>query len=248
MDYIITEHQFNLINEVVIGKGLFDLNVVGNFYDDLSSKSDANLIKITRKYFKDVIGEDISNLSDEIIDVYLRELQFWKKTFNRKITKNMRNSDVISNLAYYLAKESFRMESANGLDYVKVRFFTNGYTYYFFDTDLKELIGGITIEPLNSGDYVNVTMRPYKVSTIVIDKMMKAKGYGTLMYSIVINEMGCLFSDVLLYPEALNMWVNVLPKYYNVGFIDDFGRKKELKGKDRYPKPNDVRHYFACKR
>jgi hypothetical protein len=101
---------------------------------------------------------------------------------------------------------------------------------------------------IKKGDYVNVTMRPYKVSTIVIDKMMKSKGYGTLMYSIVINEMGCLFSDVLLYPEALNMWVNVLPKYYNVGFIDDFGRKKELKGKNRYPKPNEVRHYFACKR
>jgi hypothetical protein len=68
------------------------------------------------------------------------------------------------------------------------------------------------------------------------------------MYSIVINEMGCLFSDVMVYPEALNMWVNVLPKYYNVGFIDDFVRERKLKGEYRYPKPNTVKNYFACKK
>jgi len=248
MDYIITEHQFNLINEVVVGKGLFDLNVVGDFYDDLSSKSHANLIKITRNYFKKYIGEDLSNLSDETIDRYLTELQYRVRDFSRKITKSMRNVDVISNLAYYLAKESFQMQSGNGLDYVRVRYHNIGYTYYFFDKDLKELIGRITIEELSGREYVNITKDPYKVSTIAIDKMMKAKGYGTLMYSTVINELGCLFSDVMLYPEALNMWVNVLPKYYNAGFIDDFVRERKLKGEYRYPDPKTVKNYFACKK
>ena len=246
MNYIINEHQEKLVNEIVVANGVFELNVVGDFYDELSEQSNANLVQITRKYFKKVVGEDLSKLSDKHIEDYLRELQYRNRTFGRKITKNMRNIDVISNLAYYLAKKSFEMKSGNNIEFIKIDYHSYGFTYFFFDNDLKELIGRITIEKMDKDNYREITKNPYKVSTSVIDKMMKSKGYGTSMYSTVIDDMGCLFSDNMLYKESLNIWVNVLPRYYNVGFINEYWEVKELTGNDRFPDPSKIKHYFAC--
>jgi hypothetical protein len=50
----------------------------------------------------------------------------------------------------------------------------------------------------------------------------------------------------MLYKESLNIWVNVLPRYYNVGFIDEYGEVKELTGDDRFPDPSKIKHYFVC--
>jgi hypothetical protein len=52
-------------------------------------------------------------------------------------------------------------------------------------------------------------------------------------------------SDTGLYPESLNIWVNVLPKYVKyVGFVDINGDLKKMKGPiEKYS--DTIERFFA---
>jgi hypothetical protein len=185
----------------------------------------------------------MSKYSDEDIETYLSDLSY-PNIVSKMPSKVFKNNDVISNLAYYISKDFLKIEKSNfGLKYVKIK--QNSYIkYYFFDSELNELVGILEINEFNSP---YAPKNSYNVVVSAVDKYIKGTGYGKNMYLTVINDVGILFSDDMLYKESLNIWVNVLPKYIdNVGYVDSNGNSHKITNKTKIPF-DDIKRFYAIK-
>lgn len=244
MKYIITEEQFEFLNEMLTPSGTYDINVIQHFFSFVKYKLPTKkVIKITRKYFETTVGQDMSKYSDEAIESYLSDLSYPRLTSGMP-SKVFKNNDVISNLAYDISKNFFKIEKSNfELKYIKVK--QNSFLkYFFFDSDLNELVGVLETEKF----YSNYSPKnSYKVVVSAVDKYVKGSGYGKNMYLTVINDIDVLFSDDMLYKESLNIWVNVLPKYLNnVGYIDSKGVPHKITNETKIPF-DDISRFYAIK-
>ena len=242
-----------LLNEIMTFRGGMEGSAVGEFFDDISTYSKPKkLIKLTRKYFDSVVGYSIDELNKEKVDEYLSELSTSYPDL-RRLPKILRNKDVISNLAFYLASNLLKMKDGIEVKYVKYSSAYSDATYYFFDSELEELFGYIKVdeEEIKGLRKYCKTNTINKVRSTMSDKELRGTGIGKNMYLTLIDKFGCLASDSTLYENALNIWVNVLPKYSNVYYYDNNEYEGgEIKPLDvtQLPERIDVDFFFATKK
>ena len=246
MKYIITEEQYNRVNEINVVKGSMP---VGATYKDIldlvkDDFGDKEYYKTVKQYVKKVLGypkefkkrdaKDYGEaaLTDDI-DVMPEELK---------------RPDVLANLAYYMAKKYLKVEMLGNLECYIWKRSVFGKVYYFFDPELEICVGYINCSTsdgfLGGIDFPNNT---YSINTSQVDEGLKGGGYGKQMYLSVLEDVDYLLSDRMLYNDSLNIWVNVLPKYVYVFALFDYKKPVRITPKTPVLKHDDVLRYFATK-
>lgn len=230
---IITEKQLKKITEINLSQGVQEFEKSWSVvFDYVNRKFTSKKIKkLIEKYFTEKLGIEISEGDMERIIANFPYID--------GDIPELKNQDVLSNLAYFLAKKSEDWFKLGNLGCLKW-----GYEIYiFFDLELQESIGHIKIQESNNQDYYEVPV----VYTSSLDKEIKGQGYGKEMYLAILDDIPMLGSDKYLSKESLNIWVNVLPKYvYVIAKLEDRSQYVSMMGKNK-PNYTEVERYFATK-
>lgn len=213
MKYIITEQQYNLIQEIGRESGHFDFEPLDSFYQFMEDKvPKKQKVKLFKEFFRDKMGfgvEEDDFLLGDIIDYFENPLRSeWGDIFKTK--------DARSGFAHFVAKKYFGLKEKFGLSYMMNNFHGDDTRiYYFFDPKFKIFVGRFSVEKLRK--------KTYKVHLSSADEELIGTGYGTKMYLIVIDDVDYLASDTILYSGSYRIWKHVLPKYVNVwGIIKNY--------------------------
>ena len=224
MDIVLTETQYQKIYEITIANGKMKDDVYPKFMEFMNYKfSEKKILKKTKEYFEGVVG--IEKFKKNFGSDYINDLEIGispnQETLNgRDLKKVFKKIDVISNLCFYLARSFLKMKKGVELLYTKVHYQTSE-CYFFFDPELEELVGRMTIDESNGNNA--------QVSLSAVDEFSKGKGIGKNMYLTILNIYDTIYSDTILYPDSLNVWVNVLPNYAkSFGYINSSRRKKKF--------------------
>lgn len=228
MNYIITEKQQNLLKELYVAQGKFDVNPVIYFYrhilKDILNKKKKRVFEITRLFFKNELGLSVKKLNDDQLESYLIDIRDSESSGTRWSTlgsgtgwntlraypKVFRKPSTIVSLSYFLMKNLFKVYEFEGLEYVKqVEFPFN--RFFFFDPEIQEFVGY-----LETKKSLSLPGKSMQVVMSAVEKEYVGRGYGSRMYICVINQVDYLMSDDTLYPDSLNIWVNYLPNKVNV--------------------------------
>jgi len=259
MEYILTEKQISKLIEISYTKG--GMEIFGDSFEDVFTKTNSVNEKKVKKYIKEYL-ENVLGYSKKMSDSELDELfnQITNFDFNSKqIPKELKNKDILSNMAYFLAKKIWGLKKLGSLEVLKD---TSEYDedvihYTFFDPTLKLSIGRMSVQGMDKEDVENSIKLPkksYRVSMSQIDKEFKGSGYGKEMYYSLIEDLEILGSDSFLYSDSLNIWVNVLPKKYFVFAImkdNSDGEQSvpliQITSKKKLPPVEYVRRYVVVK-
>lgn len=225
MDIVLTETQYQKIYEITIANGKMKDDVYPKFMELMNHNFSAQkILKKTKEYFEEVVG--IEKFKKHFGYEYVNDLEMGisptQRTLGGKdLKKVFRNIDVISNLCFYLARSFLKMKKGVELLYTKVHY-QGSECYFFFDPELEELVGRMTIDESNGKNGL--------VSLSAVDEFSKGKGIGKNMYLTILNNYDTIYSDTILYPDSLNIWVNVLPNYAkSFGYVDSSRRKKKFR-------------------
>jgi hypothetical protein len=249
MKYIITESQLKIVSEIGLNSGVFENTVTDDFFRYVNSKiGGEKIIKTIKEYFESEVGYNVKkHLNKNELKKYFDSLTYAHADFSG-FPEELKNVDVIGNMSFFFAKKFFKIHQGVDILYVK----TKGDDYYFFDPELEELVGNISVGSIYESFRELFPKKVKRVIISTVDKMLKGQGYGTKMYRTIIEDVGCLVSDTSLFGESLNIWVNVLPKYYKSGYVTESLDSNDyklvlMKGKNRFPNPEKVKRYFAIK-
>jgi len=250
MKYIVTEKQYKLISEINIQQGSWDpvdsyVDIFTIIKERVNEKNIKNAIK---DYIKNELGYKLTKFKGSDAKRYS---QLFPDNFegDYDIPLELKTKDVLSNLAYYLAKKFLKLRKLGGLDcFIEMTY--NAKQYFFFDSELEQSIGSISVR--KASDFFGEVKFPknsWAVSTSGIDSESKGTGLGKQMYLAVLDDVEVLFSDTFLYLESLNIWVNVLPNYVYVGavFNDVHKKPRRLSPKTKVLDHEEVKRYFATK-
>lgn len=236
MEFILTERQIGYLSEVWVGRGKLRYNDQSyeSVFDEINRKfSDTQVLsKTIKEYFKKVLGKELANN------------KIWKLIDNlnryREIPE-LRNEDIRSNFAYFLAKKFLKVKKVGNLEYIKTIGGVWSNTYIFFDPELEISIGYISVK---EGEYFAGEMS-HNVGLSVVDKKLIGRGFGKEMYLALLEKYKVLGSDDSLYHESLNIWVNVLPKFTNVYAVLENGDYVPIISGKTNPNPENVARYYA---
>lgn len=190
----------------------------------------------------EVVGKDIKKVDDSVLLKYFEDLSTLDSTeYLNDFPKILRKSSVYCSLAYYLAKNIYKMNQYEGLEYIKLKSGTS-INYFFFDPEIEEFIGIIDIQktlllPYNS----------YSVNLSQLEKEYIGRGYGSRMYLCILDNVDYLRSDSGLYMDSLNIWVNYLPKKVNVWAVLDNDKIKRMDTK-KFISPDNVKYFVGSKK
>jgi hypothetical protein len=234
MDYIITEKQQNLLKELYVAQGKFDIKPVIYFYrhilKNVLEKKRKRVIEITRLFFRNELGFNIDKWNDVQLETYLRDIRDNESSGTgwnilRSHPKVFRKPSTIVSLSYFLMKNLFKVNEFEGLEYVKE--IENPYNrFYFFDPEIQEFVGYVETQKS-----LSLPGKSMKVVLSAVEREYVGRGYGSRMYLCIINQVDYLMSDDTLYPDSLNIWVNYLPNKVNVWvklYGDDSDKKSEI--------------------
>lgn len=259
MEYILTEKQISKLLEISYNKG--GMEIFGDSFEDVFTKSSSVNEKKVKKYIKEYL-EEVLGYSKKMSESELEEFFYQITNFdfkNMKIPKEFKNKDILSNMAYFLAKKIWGLKKLGSLEVLKdtSEYDKEAIHYTFFDPTLKLSIGKMSVQMMDKGDVENaikLPKNPYRVSMSQVDKEFKGSGYGKEMYYSLIEDLGILGSDSFLYSDSLNIWVNVLPKKYFVFAImkdNSDGEQSvpliQITSKKKLPPVGDVRRYIVVK-
>jgi hypothetical protein len=248
MKYILNESQVKKLDELYIMDGVLDADVMSRFFYHTRIKiGQEKLVKLIKKYFKTQVGLEgvkkkvFKNLSDKLD--YTDEISDLKRI--EDFPKEFWNVDVISNLAYFIASNVFKLKKGVELEYMT---YDGKSQYFFFDPELEELVGRVSLDTHSSRNLPFSTKNSASIAFSALETMSKSQGYGKNMYLTLLQIYDIIFSDTSLYKESLNIWVNVLPKYAkSYGYVDStyepihFASGQKLNFKN-------VERFFASKR
>lgn len=246
MKYIITESQFNRINEITVYEGGLGHNesyenvliIIKNKIGDKKFKEEI------KKYLKRNIGLSPKKEQDDFsFKEYSKQVQGYGYFDKDDYHPSLFNKDVLSNMAYSLAKKFLKFEKLGNLECYIEKSGGNAKEYYFFDPELEMSVGSIKI-------YRNDFWKgnSWNVGLSGVDKEVKGSGTGKSMYSAVLDDVDVLFSDMILYEDSLNIWVNVLPKMcYVYALMYDSDRPKRILSSTKILDHEKVKRYFATK-
>jgi len=246
MRYIITEEQQNRINEIMILNG--DMSVSPTYKDIIdivkNNYGDKRYYKALKEYVKNVLGYPEKFKKEDAKD-YGEAL--WTDDTG-DISEELKNPEVLANLGYFMAKKFLKLRMLGELECYVKKGPLFGKTYYFFDPELEICVGYINCTSLD-GEYGNVNLpsNTYSVSTSQVDEGLKGRGIGKQMYFAVLEDVNVLLSDTLLYTDSLNIWVNILPKYFYVGALFYGKKPKRISSKTPVLNHEEVLRYFATK-
>jgi hypothetical protein len=236
IDFIINESQLEKLTEIWVGRGKLRRNEPSYelIFQEVDSEVLVNRVlrKAIKEYFKKVLGKE---LSQDKIEYLSNNLNKYKEI------PELKNEDVRSNLAYFLAKKFLKVKSLGNLEYVVVLGGVWSFTYVFFDPELEISIGYISVKESGhlAGEIIN------NVGLSAVDNKLIGRGFGKEMYLALLDKYKILGSDDSLYSESLNIWVNVLPKFTNVfAHLTGGGYVPIIPGKTP-PKPENVERYYA---
>ena len=251
MKYIVTERQSKLLKEIHMQSGTWDVtdsyvDIFTIIKDKFNEKKIKNAVK---DYIKNELGYHLTKFKGSDVENYL---ELFPDNFERNydIPSELKTKDVLSNLAFFLAKKFLKLKKLGGLYCFIEHQRWGGKQYFFFDPELEQSIGSIAVKEFKEvNGYIKFPKDSWTVSSSGIDKEAKGSGLGKQMYLAVLDDVDVLFSDNFLYTESLNIWVNVLPKYVYVGAIfSDYHKKpKRISSKTKLPNPENVKRYFATK-
>jgi hypothetical protein len=216
--YIITEKQERLLKEINVAWGKFAIKPVVYFYRDIinniPSKKRKKLFQSVREFFRTEMGVNIDRWDDGTLEEYLKDIkdnEASSKGWNilNSYPKIFKKPSTISSLAYYLMKNLYQPKEYQGLEYIKYDD-KPLYKFFFFDPEIQEFVG--CIEARTS----LMAPKSMKIILSAVEPEYVGRGYGSRIYLCLIDQVDYLFSDNILYPESLNMWVNYLPKKVNV--------------------------------
>jgi ribosomal protein S18 acetylase RimI-like enzyme len=246
MRYIITEEQQNRINEIMILSG--DMSVSPTYKDIIdivkNNYGDKRYYKALKEYVKNVLGYPEKFKKEDAKD-YGEAL--WTTEVD-SIPEELKNPEVLANLGYFMAKKFLKLRMLGELECYVKKGPLFGKTYYFFDPELEICVGYINCSSLD-GEYGNVNLpsNTYSVTTSQVDEGLKGRGVGKQMYFAVLEDVDVLLSDTLLYTDSLNIWVNILPKYFYVGALFYDKKPKRILSKTPVLNHEEVLRYFATK-
>ena len=247
MKYIITEKQYNLLNEInYVSDPWGRIDIEDKFLTNLinSGIKKLTIYNRVRDYFETVVGVDTTEMNLMDIEFYVNNI-YGEQKWN-KLDDIFYNKDVIGGLCYYLAKTLIGLKpGSTGLSYVET---PRENIFWFFDDELEELAGYALVTEFNPKNWYKL----YKLlpkNTKMMRMILGDKGYGKHIYMFLVNKFDLLLSDDTLFPDSLNMWVNVLPKICpTVGYI--MTTKKIVKMSPRTKVPSDLKEvevFFASK-
>lgn len=245
MRYIITERQYKLLNEIQFvdreyGETGLEDKFLRNFVNYLGFPK-KSIYKSVVDYFINVVGFDESEVNTSLIPPYLMDINrhsYFPEKFYQK--------DVISGLCYHLAKNFIKLKNGStGLSYFEEE---KNYLveYYFFDDELEQLAGYCKARKFVPRS-LNKLYKLFPKDTYQVELILGDPGYGKQMYMFLVNAHDCVMSDDVLFPGALNMWVNVLPKMAVVGYITDKNKIGRMGPRNKVLNPRDIDVYFASK-
>ena len=219
MNYIITERQQNLLRELYVAQGKFDIKPVIYFYrhllKDILDKKKKKVFEITRLFFRNELGVSTKKWNDDQLESYLIDIRDNESSGTgwniiRTYPKVFRKPSTIVSLSYFLMKNLFKVYEFEGLEYVKqVEFPFN--RFFFFDPEIQEFVGY-----LETQKSLSLPGKSMKVAISAVEREYVGRGYGSRMYLCILNQVDYLMSDDTLYPDSLNIWVNYLPNKVNV--------------------------------
>jgi len=210
--YIISERQERLLKEISVLDGKYNTKPLEYFYtlllpNILEDKS-KKVCQLVREFFKYEMGVKINKWSDKLVLKYLKDIK------NTNIPVDFptifRKSSTISSLSYHLAKNLFKINEFQGLEYVKQSELER-YRFFFFDPEIQEFVG--YFETRKS---LQLPGKSMKVLLSAVEQEYIGRGYGSRMYLCVLDQTDYLASDDGLFLDSLNIWVNYLPKKVNV--------------------------------
>lgn len=238
MKFFLTKKQVRNLSEVWMGRG--KLRGSDQSYEKIFNEIDNDfsegtiLRKALKEYFKNVLGKELSK--NKIEDLASRIHRYDE-------LPELKNEDIRSNLAYFLAKKFLKIKKAGNLEYVKLSAGFSDYLLVFFDPELEISVGHITL----SYGYPIFGETPRVIDFSSVDEPFIGKGFGKEMYFALLDMFKIVGSDKSLYGESLNIWVNVLPKVANVfAYLEGGGYIQIIPGKNP-PKPDMVDRYYATK-
>ena len=246
MKYIITESQYNRINEISVYEGGLDHNesyeniliIIKNKIGDKKFKEEI------KKYLKRDIGLSPKKEQDNFsFKEYSKQVQGYGYFDKDEYHPSLFNKDVLSNMAYSLANKFLKVVKLGALECYIEKSGSGIREYYFFDPELEMSVGSIKVyrNDFWKGDSWNVTLSG-------VDREVKGSGTGKLMYSALLDDVDVLFSDTTLYEDSLNIWVNVLPKMcYVYALMYDSNRPKRILSTTKILNHESVKRYFATK-
>jgi len=241
-----------ILKEMNIYEGSMNGSAVREFFSDIIEyKNKTKIINLIKQYFKNIVGTSLKKYTDRDIVMYIEILSYDYNEI-KNLPKVVKSLDVISNLAYFLTKNLLKLRKGVNCEYAIYKHSGNLDKYYFFDSELEELFGFVTLRDSQFSEVKKYcgSKKIQQVSTSMSDKELQGTGIGKNMYLTLINEFGCMASDTSLFYSSLNIWVNVLPKYFDVYHIDnDKIEEDSVVPISKRPKNwNDVEILFAVKR
>ena len=252
MKYIITEKQYKILSEIHLQQGTWDFDdSYTAIFTLIKEKVGEDKIKmVVKHYIKNELGYHLTKFKKSDVQNYVDLFPDNFSFDNKNIPPELQTKDVLSNLAYYLVKRFFKLRKLNGLEFFIERTSWGDRNYFFFDPELEQSVGSITIKKVS--DFFGEVKFPensWAVRTAGIDSEAKGTGLGKQMYLTILDDVDVLFCDSFLYDESLNIWVNVLPKYVYVGAVFNNVHKKPkiLSPKTKILNHEEVKRYFATK-
>lgn len=246
MKYIITESQYNRLNEINVYEGGMGHNesyenILTIIHNKIGGKRFKEEIK---DFLKHNIGISPKKHNKEFsYKEYSGVIQGYSYFDKDENNPELISKDVLSNMAYNFAKEYLKVKKLGTLECYIEKKGGREREYYFFDPELEMSVGSIRVYKTDNwkGDSWNVSLSG-------VDKEVKGSGIGKSMYSALLDDVDVLFSDTILYEDSLNIWVNVLPKMcYVYALMHGSDRPKRILPSTGILNHEHVRRYFATK-
>jgi hypothetical protein len=233
------------IEEISFYSGVLDRSIGFSLFEIIKREiKTKKIIDYTLKFAKENFVVDLTEFFNkkELLEVIELGTTESFTTKNKKL-EFLEKRVFWSSLMYKIVKDNFKLKKYGELEY-----WHHTRCYFFFDRDLQDYIGFISynkLEDILSDGYYPIKKSAICVSTSAIDKAFKGMGYGKKMYLAVIEDAGCLLSDTGLYPDSLNIWVNVLPKVVKyTGYVSELGTLVKISGRMDIQQGN-IRRFFA---
>lgn len=141
-------------------------------------------------------------------------------------------------------KKILEKNIGNGISFIKMKSqHSNDIKYALKDTKKNIILTGMRAK-IDSSNY-KVNPKEVQIQSVVTNPEYRNKGWGKLLYKMVLDTDGIIVSDYQLYPGTQSIWKNYLPtiaKMYNVNDDGDLEPFNFAKGTG----PNGMYDYFVA--
>lgn len=123
---------------------------------------------------------------------------------------------------FYSGQKLIDKKVKDGISFIKMKIpHTNDVKYALKDLNTNTIISGMRAK-IDPSDY-KVEPTEAQISSVVTGEKYRNKGWGKLLYKLVLDAEKTIVSDYQLYPGAAAIWKNYLPTIANVYSYNEDG-------------------------